>query len=73
MPPTGSHDHPASNESGRRLMALKYLVRLGIYNEGFASSSVPDQYQHSLGMDESHLADSHEDLGWDGGGAENRD
>jgi hypothetical protein len=72
MPPAGSHDHPASNESGRRLMALKYLVRLGIYNEGFASSSVPDQYQHSLGMDESHMTDSHENLGSDGSSTGNR-
>jgi hypothetical protein len=67
MPPGGTADHPDSNESGRRLMALKYLVRLGIYNEGFASTSVPDQYQHSLGMDESSMADSHENLGSDGG------
>jgi hypothetical protein len=67
MPPDGTTDQPTSDESGRRLMALKYLVRLGIYNEGFASSSVPDQYQHSLGMDESNLADSHENLGSDGG------
>ncbi len=37
----------------RQLMALKYLIRLGIYNEGFASSNVPDQYQHSMGIDES--------------------
>jgi hypothetical protein len=67
MPPAETDDQPASNESGRRLMALKYLVRLGIYNEGFASSSVPDQYQHSLGLDESHMVDSHENLGSDGG------
>jgi hypothetical protein len=67
MPPAGTNDQPASDEGGRRLMALKYLVRLGIYNEGFASSSVPDQYQHSLGMDESHMADSHENLGSDDG------
>jgi hypothetical protein len=71
MPPAGTGNHPGSNESGRRLMALKYLVRLGIYNEGFANSSVPDQYQHSLGMDESHkdaqLTDNHENMGSDGG------
>jgi hypothetical protein len=67
MPPAGTDDQPASNASGRRLMALKYLVRLGIYNEGYESSSVPDQYQHSLGMDESHMVDSHENLGSDGG------
>jgi hypothetical protein len=70
MPPAGTKDQPASYESGRRMMALKYLVRLGIYNEGFASSSVPDQYQHSLGMDESHkdaqITDSHENSGSDG-------
>jgi hypothetical protein len=67
MPPADADDQPASDESARRMMALKYLVRLGIYNEGFASSSVPDQYQHSLGMDESHLLDSHENLGSEGG------
>jgi hypothetical protein len=71
MPPAGTKDQPASDESGRRMMALKYLVRLGIYNEGFTSSSVPDQYQHSLGMDESHkdaqITDSHENSGSDGG------
>jgi hypothetical protein len=39
-------------ETRRRLLGLKYLVRLGIYNEGFAASGTPDQYQHSLGMDE---------------------
>ena len=39
-------------ESRRRLLGLKYLVRLGIYNEGFAADGTPDQYQHSLGMDE---------------------
>jgi hypothetical protein len=67
MPPAGTKNQPASDESGRRMMALKYLVRLGIYNEGFANSSVPDQYQHSLGMDEPHMVDNHENSGSDGG------
>ncbi|HLJ79842.1 MAG TPA: hypothetical protein VKT52_00060 [Ktedonobacterales bacterium] len=36
----------------RRLMALKRLVRLGIYNEGFDSSRVPEQYLYSLGHED---------------------
>jgi hypothetical protein len=35
----------------RGLASLKYLVRLGIYNEGFKGERVPEQYQRSLGMD----------------------
>jgi hypothetical protein len=42
----------AAGEERRRLLGLKYLVRLGIYNEGFDASTTPDQYQRSLGMDE---------------------
>jgi hypothetical protein len=42
----------AAGEERRRLLGLKYLVRLGIYNEGFDASSTPDQYQRSLGIDE---------------------
>jgi hypothetical protein len=37
----------------RGLASLKYLVRLGIYNEGFKGGQVPEQYQRSLGMDDS--------------------
>lgn len=37
----------------RRLMSLKHLVRLGIYNEGFSSTRVPEQYQRSLGLADS--------------------
>lgn len=36
----------------RRLMALKRLVRLGIYNEGFDPSRVPEQYLQSLGRED---------------------
>jgi hypothetical protein len=37
----------------RGLASLRYLVRLGIYNEGFKGERVPEQYQRSLGMDDS--------------------
>lgn len=36
----------------RRLMALKRLVRLGIYSEGFDPNHVPSQYWHSLGRED---------------------
>ena len=39
-------------QARRRLMSLKYLVRIGLYNEGFAPSDVPEQYQRSLGVDD---------------------
>lgn len=42
---SGQHMH-------RRLMALKRLVRLGIYNEGFEPNRVPEQYLHSLGRED---------------------
>ncbi|HEX6797602.1 MAG TPA: hypothetical protein VF116_07805 [Ktedonobacterales bacterium] len=38
-------------QARRRLMSLKYLVRIGLYNEGFAPTDVPEQYQRSLGVD----------------------
>lgn len=40
-------------------MSLKHLVRLGVYNEGFASGRTPEQYHHSLGID------GYDDLGVD--------
>lgn len=43
----------------RRLMSLKHLVRLGVYNEGFSSGRTPEQYHHSLGID------GYDDLGAD--------
>ena len=49
----------------RQLTALKYLIRLGVYNEGFSGGNVPEQYQHSMGMyeagDEFWLPDSEDD------------
>lgn len=39
-------------QARRRLISLKYLVRIGLYNEGFAPSAVPEQYQRSLGTDD---------------------
>jgi len=48
-----SHDETADDQAlHRRLMSLKHLVRLGVYNEGFASGRTPEQYHHSLGIDE---------------------
>lgn len=49
--PTGSTDL-SDQILYRRLMGLKRLVRLGIYNEGFAPTSVPEQYRHSLGYED---------------------
>lgn len=45
--PAQPHHSPA----GRELLALRHLVRLGIYNEGFTNAAVPEQYRHSLGLD----------------------
>jgi len=53
MPPLPHHS-PAERE----LLALRHLVRLGIYNEGFTNNRVPEQYRHSLGLDDA----SDEDL-----------
>lgn len=46
------HDLVDDQVLRRRLMSLKHLVRLGIYNEGFASGLTPEQYHHSLGIDD---------------------
>lgn len=45
--PAPPHQSPAQRE----LLALRHLVRLGIYNEGFTNGAAPDQYHHSLGLD----------------------
>ena len=56
--PTSPKDSAAHDEAAddqllhRRLMSLKHLVRLGVYNEGFGSGRTPEQYHHSLGIDE---------------------
>ena len=39
----------------RMLLRIRYLVRRGIYNEGF-TREVPEQYRHSLGIDETPSA-----------------
>lgn len=41
----------------RRLMGLKRLVRLGIYNEGFDPTSIPEQYHFSLGHEDDTTSD----------------
>ena len=43
-------------QARRRLMSLKYLVRIGLYNEGFAPSALPEQYRRNLGTSD-ELAD----------------
>jgi hypothetical protein len=35
----------------QRLMALRRLVRMGIYNEGFDAHKLPTQYFYSTGRD----------------------
>lgn len=35
----------------RMLLRIRYLVRKGVYNEGFRAN-IPQQYRHSLGIDE---------------------
>jgi hypothetical protein len=37
----------------RGLVYLKYLVRHGVYNEGFQVQDLPPQYHRSAGLDES--------------------
>jgi hypothetical protein len=34
----------------RRLRSLRFLVRHGVYSEGFSSDRVPEQYRASLGL-----------------------
>ena len=41
--------------SQRRLVFLRYLVRQRVYNEGFSSQSVPEQYWRSLGRGDQTL------------------
>jgi hypothetical protein len=38
----------------RGLVYLKYLVRHGVYNEGYPTQELPAQYHRSAGLDESH-------------------
>jgi hypothetical protein len=42
---------PHGSPVERELLALRHLVRLGIYNEGFTNGMAPEQYRHSLGLD----------------------
>ncbi|MGH2515390.1 MAG: hypothetical protein ACRDHP_07020 [Ktedonobacterales bacterium] len=56
--PSASSPPPDEQLLYRRLMALKRLVRLGVYNEGFAANSVPEQYLASLGREDDLGADS---------------
>ncbi len=56
-PPSGA---PASHDTAeleldqnlqRRLRSLRFLVRHGVYNEGFPAGKAPEQYHYSLGLD----------------------
>ena len=42
----------AMDEGQRKLIFLSYLVRQGIYNEGFKGADVPEQYRRSQGRDQ---------------------
>ena len=53
-PPADAAAHDDASDDvllRRRLMSLKHLVRLGVYNEGFASGRTPEQYHRSLGIE----------------------
>lgn len=58
--PSASSLLPDDQLLQRRLMALKRLVRLGIYNEGFEAHGIPAQYLASLGREEDLDTDSEE-------------
>lgn len=48
------------DETTRRLLFLRRLVRQHVYNEGFGFGQTPQQYRHSLGMsDDPDQPDSH--------------
>ena len=57
-PSAAADDTPPLPETGdnldeglrRRLRSLRFLVRHGVYSEGFSSDRVPEQYRASLGM-----------------------
>jgi hypothetical protein len=42
----------AMDASQRKLIFLGYLVRQGIYNEGFRAPDLPEQYRRSQGRDQ---------------------
>jgi hypothetical protein len=42
----------AMDADQRKLIFLGYLVRQGIYNEGFKAAELPEQYQRSQGRDQ---------------------
>jgi hypothetical protein len=59
-PPAATETHPSLLEgieqldaTQRRLVYLKYLVRYGVYNEGYSRHDLPVQYHLSAGLDES--------------------
>jgi hypothetical protein len=51
----GTHALPETGDDldeslRRRLRSLRFLVRHGVYSEGFSSDRVPEQYRASLGL-----------------------
>ena len=42
--------HGIDDKLRRRLRSLQFLVRHGVYNEGFARNSLPEQYRRSAGL-----------------------
>lgn len=44
----GAADRDTDVQARRRMMSLKYLVRIGLYNEGFAPGNLPEQYHRSV-------------------------
>jgi hypothetical protein len=49
---TSLEEIEAMDASQRKLIFLGYLVRQGVYNEGFKGPDVPEQYRRSQGRDQ---------------------
>jgi hypothetical protein len=59
-PKSASPAHGSGREEHafrQRLLSLKRLVQLGVYDEGFQKDAMPDQYRHSRGLDEMEASD----------------
>jgi hypothetical protein len=50
--PAGPSSVEPDQQLQRRLRSLRFLVRHGVYNEGFAPGATPTQYHYSLGLDD---------------------
>jgi hypothetical protein len=49
---TSLEEIEAMDASQRKLIFLSYLVRQGVYNEGFKGHDLPEQYRRSQGRDQ---------------------